>query len=91
MSRTILAVDGVVPLFELARQNIPYVIGGKTLQGMDCVGLMRYWLEKNGIDCPYKNTHDFCRNMLYDFQPIGRGEKIIPVGAVVAIWEQDGE
>ena len=87
MSKAILASQSVQLLFDLPSMKIPYVEGGRTLAGMDCVGLLRYWLMQNGIDCPYKNTHDFCRNMLYDFQPISG---IVPVGAVVAIWKQDG-
>ena len=79
-----IASESVVPLFELPDRNIPYVTGGMTLQGMDCVGLLRYWFKQNGIDCPYRNTHDFLRKMTTTFEPI---KPIVPVGSACWIVE----
>ena len=71
-------------------QNIPYVLGGETTDGLDCQGLIEWVLRQLGMTANYKGTNDMWRNMLSDKGDIASGvEKYgkIPIGAVILICD----
>ncbi len=52
-------------LLEYAEKTtIPYVLGGSTLEGMDCQGLCEYLLDRCGYAVNYKGSNDMGRNAL---------------------------
>jgi len=73
--------------------TIPYVLGGETLKGMDCQGLVEWTLRELGMEADYRGTNDMWRNLVTVKGGIEDGVALlgsIPVGALIFIVDQDG-
>lgn len=73
--------------------TIPYVLGGDTLKGMDCQGLVEWTLRELGLAADYRGTNDMWRNLVTVKGSIEDGVArlgSIPLGALVFIVDQDG-
>lgn len=72
---------------------IPYTLGGDTLKGMDCQGLVEWTLRELGLAADYRGTNDMWRNLVSVKGCIEDGAArfgSIPVGALVFIVDRDG-
>ena len=77
----------------LLMDTIPYVLGGETLKGMDCQGLVEWVLRELGMKADYAGTNDMWRHMLSLKGSIEDGAARlgkIPLGALIFIVDQDG-
>jgi cell wall-associated NlpC family hydrolase len=73
--------------------TIPYVLGGETVKGMDCQGLVEWTLRELGMKADYSGTNDMWRNLLSRKGSIEDGVArmgTIPPGALIFIVDQDG-
>jgi cell wall-associated NlpC family hydrolase len=73
--------------------TIPYVLGGETVKGMDCQGLVEWTLRELGMEADFAGTNDMWRNLLSLKGSIEDGvERLgsIPLGALIFIVDQDG-
>lgn len=73
--------------------TIPYVLGGETLTGMDCQGLVEWTLRELGMEADYRGTNDMWRNLLSQKGSIEDGVACfggIPLGALIFIVDHDG-
>lgn len=73
--------------------TIPYVLGGETVKGMDCQGLVEWTLSELGMEADFAGTNDMWRNLLSVKGSIEDGvERLgaIPLGALIFIVDQDG-
>lgn len=76
----------------LPDKHVPYALGGSTLGGMDCQGLMEYCLHKIGIRANWRGSNAMWRDMAWTGTPeeckatFGK----IPVGAWLYIVSDDG-
>ncbi len=73
--------------------TIPYVLGGETLKGMDCQGLVEWTLRELGMEADYRGTNDMWRNLLSAKGSIEDGVArfgSIPLGALIFIVDHDG-
>ncbi|HPJ01765.1 MAG TPA: peptidoglycan-binding protein [Candidatus Limiplasma sp.] len=73
--------------------TIPYVLGGETLKGMDCQGLVEWTLRELGLQADYRGTNDMWRNLVTVKGSIEDGVARfgkIPLGALVFIVDHDG-
>ncbi|MBN1778460.1 MAG: peptidoglycan-binding protein [Clostridiales bacterium] len=73
--------------------TIPYVLGGETLKGMDCQGLVEWTLRELGMEVDYRGTNDMWRNLLSQKGSIEDGVARfgeIPLGALIFIVDHDG-
>ncbi len=73
--------------------TIPYALGGDTLKGMDCQGLVEWTHRELGLAADYSGTNDMWRNLVTVKGSIEDGVVrfgCIPVGALVFILDFDG-
>ena len=73
--------------------TIPYVLGGETIKGMDCQGLVEWTLRELGMQADYRGTNDMWRSLVTVKGSIEDGVVrmgTIPVGALIFIVDHDG-
>lgn len=73
--------------------TIPYVLGGETLKGMDCQGLVEWTLRELGVAADYRGTNDMWRSLVTVKGGIADGVARfgeIPLGALIFIVDHDG-
>ncbi|GHU73437.1 hypothetical protein AGMMS49992_12000 [Clostridia bacterium] len=76
----------------LLGNEIPYRLGGTTLQGMDCQGLVKYCCKQAGVTLNYSGSNDMYRNACSWLGTLAEAKaqkKLVP-GAVAFIVVHDG-
>ena len=77
----------------LSLPEIPYVLGGTTINGLDCQGMIKYCAQRLGLRLDYSGSNDMYRNACSWIGTITEArteDRIIP-GAVAFIVEYDGQ
>ena len=77
------------------RNTIPYVLGGMSMAGMDCQGLVEWCLMQAGIpksECNYAGSNAHYRACVWTGSPeeCKKAFGEVPAGAALFILEQDG-
>ena len=73
--------------------TIPYVLGGETLKGMDCQGLVEWTLRELGMEADYRGTNDMWRSLLSEKGTIAQGVAkygSLPLGTLIFIHDNNG-
>ena len=73
--------------------TIPYALGGETVKGMDCQGLVEWTLRELGMKADCRGTNDMWRNLVTVKGGIEDGVAklgAIPIGALIFIVDHDG-
>ena len=68
--------------------TIPYVLGGETLSGMDCQGLIEFVVRGLGGRMSYSGSNDMLRNACTRVEPLGAASP--EPGCVLFIVKHDG-
>ena len=71
---------------------IPYVLGGESIKGMDCQGLIEYVARALGGEMAFRGSNDMFRNACSYVGPLEQAKKegrLVP-GAVLFIVKHDG-
>ena len=63
--------------------GIPYLHGGKTAQGADCIGLAIMWFEHHGVRFEYKDGFGTVMNHWYVHRPYRLVDAISKYGSVI--------
>lgn len=68
--------------------TIPYVLGGETLSGLDCQGLIEFVVRDLGGRMSYRGSNDMLRNACTRVEPLGAASP--EPGCVLFIVKHDG-